>query len=185
MRTAELLHYACRARNPEKLGLFYAELFEGQFLIQPVMAALGIALVKLNHPDALFDGLLEFWPWDVVWDSKECVFRRIAPQPSPTSYGHLAVKVAMQREAVIAELDRRKIPYRIEPRGPGFTVPTIDDPEGNMIELFPNVDTMPVPPEALIAPQSVGQVYAALRQKFAERTATHPAGAGYPLTFLD
>jgi hypothetical protein len=175
MRTTELLHYACRARNPEKLGMFYADLFEGQFLVQPIMAALGIALVKLNHPEALFDGLLEFWPWDVIWDSRSASFAGRAAA-SPTSYGHVAVKVAMDRDAVIAELDRRRIVYRIEPR-PRLHGADHRRSGGNMIELFPNVDTMPVPPEAR-SPRTVGQVYAALRQKFAERAATiRPARA--------
>ena len=94
MKTSEILHYAFRARNPEKLAHFYAELFEGQFLLHPVMTGLGIIIVKLNHPEALFDGLLELWPWDVVWDSEAAVFRKVQPRPAPTSYGHLAVKVA-------------------------------------------------------------------------------------------
>ena len=71
---------------------WYAELFEGQFFIHPVMSALGIVIVKINHPEAVFDGLLEFWPWDLEWDGQACVFRKIEPQPSPTSYGHAAVE---------------------------------------------------------------------------------------------
>jgi hypothetical protein len=68
VQTSELLHYAFRARDTEGLGHFYADVFEGRFFLHPVMTGLGIILVKLNHPEALFHGLLEFWPWDVVWD---------------------------------------------------------------------------------------------------------------------
>src|SRR3989304_2971293 len=107
MRTSELLHFAFRARDPLALGRWYAELFEGQFFLHPVMSALGIVIVKLNHPNAVFDGLVEFWPWDLVWDGDAAVFRKVEPQPSPTSYGHAAVKVAADAEAIRAELDRR------------------------------------------------------------------------------
>ena len=94
MKTSELLHFAFRARDPLALGRWYAELFEGQFFVHPVMSALGIVIVKINHPEAVFDGLLEFWPWDLEWDGAAGVFRKIEARPSPTSYGHAAVKVA-------------------------------------------------------------------------------------------
>ena len=58
MKTSELLHFAFRARDPLALGRWYAELFEGQFFVHPVMSALGIVIVKINHPEAVFDGLL-------------------------------------------------------------------------------------------------------------------------------
>src|SRR5215475_8317402 len=87
MKTSELLHFAFRARDPLGLGRWYAELFEGQFFPHPVMSALGIVVVKINHPEAVFDGLLEFWPWDLVWDGAACVFRKIEPQASRTSLG--------------------------------------------------------------------------------------------------
>jgi catechol 2,3-dioxygenase-like lactoylglutathione lyase family enzyme len=181
MRTDCLLHYAFRARDPDRLGAFYADVFEGQYFLHPVMTGLGIVIVKLNHPEAVFAGLLEFWPWDVVWDSSAAVFRRIKPQPSPTSYGHLAVKVNAPTEEVTAELDRRGITYRMEPRSLDLFIPTIDDPEGNMIELFPNVDTMPLPPEALCPPAQAPLLMAALRQRFARLTAHLPPEQGYPL----
>jgi hypothetical protein len=75
MRTSELLHYAFRANDPHRLAHFYADLFEAPFFLHPVMTPLGILMVKLNHPEAIFHGLLEFWPWDVVWDGHACVFR--------------------------------------------------------------------------------------------------------------
>ena len=82
MKTSELLHFAFRARDPLTLGRWYAELFEGQFFLHPVMSALGIVIVKINHPEAVFDGLLEFWPWDLEWDGQAAVFRKIEPRPS-------------------------------------------------------------------------------------------------------
>ena len=41
------------------------------------MNGLGIILLKLNQPDALFHGLMEFWPWDVIWDGHAAAFRRV------------------------------------------------------------------------------------------------------------
>jgi len=181
MRTSELLHFAFRARDPERLGHFYADLFEGEFFIHPVMCGLGIVIVKLNHPEAVFDGLLEFWPWDVVWDGAAAVFRKVEPRPSPASYGHLAVKVAADREAILAELKRRGLSGRLEPRATGFLIPVVDDPEGNMIELFPNVDTMPLPPEAFCPREKAREVLAAVRRRFAAETKDRPASDGYPL----
>ena len=66
MKTSDLLHFAFRARDPLRLAKWYADLFEGQFFIHPVMSALGIVLVKLNHPEEVFNGLIEFWPWDIA-----------------------------------------------------------------------------------------------------------------------
>ncbi|HEX3600749.1 MAG TPA: hypothetical protein VHU84_11440 [Lacipirellulaceae bacterium] len=149
MKTLELLHFAFRARDPLALGKWYADLFEGQFLIHPVMSALGIVIVKLNHPEAVFDGLLEFWPWDLHWDGAAGVFRRIVPQPSTTSYGHAAVKVAADAETIGRELSMRGIAFRMEPRALTLLVPVIDDPEGNMIELFPNIAHVELPTKAL------------------------------------
>lgn len=181
MRTTDLLHYAFRARDPEKLGHFYADLLEGDFFLQPVMTGLGIIIVKLNRPQALFDGLLEFWPWDVVWDGAAAVFRKVQPAPSPTSYGHLAVKVALSSAQIVAELQRRGIPHRMEPRAPGFFIPTIDDPEGNMIELFPNLDHLDVPPEAFCPRDKAKDAIAALRRQFEETNARRRLEEGYPL----
>src|SRR5262245_10015320 len=169
MRTSELLHFAFRSPDPLRLGLWYADLFEGRFLVHPVMSGLGIVLVKLNHPEAVYDGLLEIWPWDVVWDGQAAVFRRVSPQPSPTSYGHVALKVSATADAILAELDRRGIAHRLEPRGTGLVIPVIDDPEGNMIELFPNVDHVELPAGAFCQPEQVEQVMAAMRERLEQR----------------
>ena len=185
MKTSELLHFAFRARDPLALGRWYATLFEGQFFVHPIMSALGIVIVKINHPEAVFDGLLEFWPWDLVWDGAVGVFRKVAPQPSPTSYGHAAVKVAAEASAIRAELDRRGVPYRMEHRVMGFEIPVIDDPEGNMVELFPNVDNIPLPSKALCPPEHIDAALAQIQAGFAELTKNLKPEDGVPLLLFE
>jgi hypothetical protein len=185
MKTSDLLHFAFRARDPLALGRWYAELFEGQFFLHPVMSALGIVIVKINRPEAVFDGLLEFWPWDLEWDGHAAVFRKVAPQPSPTSYGHAAVKVVADIPTICSELDRRGISHRLEPRATGFLIPVIDDPEGNMIELFPNIDHMPIPPKALCPPEHIDAALAELRAGLAELTKNLDPADGVPLLLFE
>ena len=185
MRTSELLHFAFRARDPLALGRWYAELFDGQFLVHPVMSALGIVIVKINHPEAVFDGLLEFWPWDLEWDGHAAVFRKIEPRPSPTSYGHAAVKVAADADTICAELKRRGIPCRMEPRATGFLIPVVDDPEGNMVELFPNVDHMPLPGKALCPPEQLDAALAQIRTAFTEFAKNLDPADGVPLLLFE
>jgi catechol 2,3-dioxygenase-like lactoylglutathione lyase family enzyme len=185
MKTSELLHFALRARDPLALGRWYAELFEAQFLVHSVMAALGIVMVKLNHPEALFHGLVEFWPWDLEWDGASASFRKITPQPSPTSYGHAAVKVAADADTICAELERRGIPFRMEPRAIGFLIPVVHDPEGNMIELFPNVAHMQVPENALCPPEHIDVTLAQVKAGFAEITKEMNLANGVPLFLFE
>lgn len=185
MKTSELLHFAFRARDPLTLGRWYAALFEGQFFVHPVMSALGIVIVKINHPEAVFDGLLEFWPWDIEWDGQAAVFRKIAPQPSPTSYGHAAVKVRADATAICEELKRRGIAYRMEPRATGFLIPVIDDPEGNMIELFPNIDHMELPAKALCPAEHIDAALAQVRAAFSELSQGLQPADGVPLLLFE
>jgi hypothetical protein len=185
MKTSELLHFAFRARDPLALGKWYAELFEGQFFVHPVMSALGIVIVKINHPEAVFDGLLEFWPWDLEWDGQAAVFRRIEPRPTPTSYGHAAVKVAADAQTICNELKRRGILHRMEPRATGFLIPVVDDPEGNMVELFPNIDNMPMPGKALCAPQHIDAALIQIRAAFAELSKNLGPEHGIPLLLFE
>jgi hypothetical protein len=185
MRTSELLHFAFRARDSLALGRWYAELFEGQFFIHPVMSAMGIVIVKLNHPEAVFDGLLEFWPWDIEWDGRAAVFRRVEPRPTPTTYGHAAVKVAVDAESICAELSRRGIAYRMEPRATGFLIPVVDDPEGNMVELFPNIDHMPLPGKALCPPEHIDAALAQVRAAFTELSKNLDPSDGVPLLLFE
>lgn len=185
MKTSELLHFAFRARDPLKLGRWYADLFEGHFFVHPVMSALGIVIVKINHPEAVFDGLLEFWPWDIAWDGQAAVFRRIVPQPSPTSYGHAAVKVRADANAICDELKRRGIAYRMEPRATEFLIPMIDDPEGNMIELFPNIDHLELPAKALCPPEHIDAALAQARAAFSEISRGLQPADGVPLLLFE
>lgn len=181
MQASELLHFAFRAKNPLGLGEWYAELFDGQFFLHPVMSALGIVMVKLNHPEAVFHGLLEFWPWDVVWEGELAAFRKVEPRPSPTSYGHVALKIASPTHAIVAELTRRGIPHRLEPRGPGFLIPVIDDPEGNMIELFPNVAHLELPPVAFCPREKARAAFAVLKARLKEKVGDVTMGKSVPL----
>jgi hypothetical protein len=185
MKTSELLHFAFRARDPLALGRWYAELFEGQFFIHPVMSSLGIVIVKINHPEAVFDGLLEFWPWDIEWDGHAAVFRKIEPRPTPTSYGHAAVKVAADTATIVNELQRRGIAYRIEPRATGYLIPVIDDPEGNMIELFPNIDHIQLPAKALCPPQHIDAALSEVRAAFEQLTRNLSPADGVPLLLFE
>ena len=185
MKTSDLLHFAFRAKDPLALGRWYAALFEGQFFVHPVMSALGIVMVKINHPEAVFDGLIEFWPWDLIWDGHATVFRKIKPEPSPTSYGHAAVKVMASADEICAELKRRGIPYRMEPRASGFLIPVIDDPEGNMIELFPGIDHLPLPPKALCPPEHIDAALAEIRAGFAALTKNFNPADGVPLLLFE
>lgn len=185
MKTSELLHFAFRARDPLALAKWYAELFEGRFFLHPVMSALGIMLVKLNHPEEVFNGLVEFWPWDIEWDGAAAVFRKISPQPSPTSYGHAAVKVAANVETITNELRGRGIAYRLEPRATGFLIPVIDDPEGNMIELFPNLAHIELPANALCPLQQIDAALAQIRAAFEATAKDLQLGGGYPLLMFE
>jgi hypothetical protein len=185
MRTSEILHFAFRSRDPLKSGRWYAELFDGQFLFHPVMTALGIVIVKLNHPEALFDGILEFWPWDVIWDGKAAVFRKVEAQPSPTSYGHVAIKVAADAATIAAELENRGIPHRFEPRGVGMMIPVVDDPEGNMVELFPNIDHQELPPQAFCPRERADEVIAQVTEAFEKAAAELKVEDGVPLMLFE
>jgi hypothetical protein len=185
MKTSELLHFAFRARDPLALGKWYAALFEGQFFVHPVMSAMGIVIVKINHPEAVFNGLLEFWPWDLEWDGRAAVFRRIEPRPTPTSYGHAAVKVAAEADAICDELRRRGIAYRLEPRATGFLIPVVDDPEGNMVELFPNIDNLPLPGKALCPPDRIDAALAEVRAGFQQLAKNLDPAAGVPLLLFE
>ena len=181
MKAECILHYAFRARDPQAMGKFYAELFDGKFFLHPVMTGLGIVIVKISA-GGCFVGLLEFWPWDVEWFGEAGEFRRVKAQPpAGISYGHLALKIPQDPSQVTAELDRKGVKWHMEPRAPGFSIPCITDPEGNMIELFCNIDDMPLPPEALCPPEHAAGAIKAIREQFAEKTKNHPAGRGYPL----
>jgi hypothetical protein len=142
-------------------------------------------IVKINHPEAVFDGLLEVWPWDLEWDGQACVFRRIESRPSLTSYGHMALKVAADAPTICAELERRGIAFRMEPRAMGFLIPVVDDPEGNMIELFPNVDNISLPGKSLCPPEHIDAALAEVRAAFGQLTKNLNEADGVPLLLFE
>jgi hypothetical protein len=176
-----LSHSAFRARDLLALGRWYAALSEGRFFICPVMSALGLVIVTINRPEAVLHGLLEFWPWDLEWDGNACVFRKSEARPSPTSYGHAALKVAADARTICEELERRGIAYRMEPRATGFLIPVVDDPEGNMIELFPNVDHLVLPEKSLCLPEHIDAALAKVRAAFGQLAQNLESADGVPL----
>jgi hypothetical protein len=176
---------AFRAHDPLTLGRWYAELFEGQFFIHPVMSALGIMIVKINHPEAVFDGLIELWPRDLQWDGQACVFRKIDARLSPTSYGHVAVKVTADARTIGSELERHGVAFRMEPRATGLVIPVVYDPEGNMIELFPNIDNIPLPANALCPPEHIDAALAEVRATFSLLTKNLNQADGVPLLLFE
>ena len=181
MNIAELLHYAFRANDPLALAEFYADLFEGKFFLHPTLTGLGIVMVKFNHPELLWHGLVEFWPWDLVWDSEMLRFRRITPKPTPTSYGHVAFQMNQTIEQMRGDLERRSITYHIEPRGVNLKILTVYDPEDNLIELFPVDGDHDYPGDWVHDRVGIRQAVFSIRKRFAEATASIPPEQGYPL----
>jgi len=141
MKVSSFLHCALRSPDPVRIGKFYADLFECGFFIHPVLAGLGVVMVKIASPESVFRGLLEFWPLDVYWDGATASLRKIPPGPIPMQ-AHVAFRVDRTKEEILEILTARGLQARYEPRGPGFYIVGFDDPDGNFVELFPNVETM-------------------------------------------
>ena len=184
MKASSLLHCAFRSPDPVRLGKFYAEIFECGFYIHPVLSGLGIVMVKLAHPEAVYRGLLEFWPEDLYWNGEKQRFER-----RPTAYtpaqNHIAVRVDEEREKIFATLEGRVANVRYEARGPGFQIVCFDDPDGNFVEVFPNLETVPMPPEAFCSVDELDGVMADLA-RYAEAEAVADTETGltvYPLVF--
>ena len=76
------------------------------------------------------------------------------------------LKVAADAETICDELTKRGIAYRMEPRAMGFLIPVMDDPEGNMIELFPNIAHVELPGKALCPPEQIDAALAQIRAGF-------------------
>jgi hypothetical protein len=57
----------------------------------------------------------------------------------------------------------RGIAARYEPRGPGLVIVGFDDPDGNFVELFPNIETIELPPQAFCDAQELDRVMAECR----------------------
>ncbi len=73
----------------------------------------------------------------------------------------------------------------MEPRGMGFLIPVIDDPEGNMIELFPNIAHLELPDKALCPPQHIEAALTQIRADFAAMTQGLDPNDGVPLLLFE
>lgn len=147
MKVSGFLHCAFRSSDPVRIGKFYARLFECDFFIHPVLSGLGIVMVKIANPESVYRGLLEFWPLDLHWDGVEGCFRRVAPG-AQSAQTHVALRVDQPKEEILEALRQGGIDARYELRGPGFQIVCFDDPDGNFVEVFPNIETVAMPPDA-------------------------------------
>ena len=159
MKASGFLHCALRSPNPIRIGKFYADLFECGFFIHPVLSGLGVIMVKIANPESVFRGLLEFWPLDVHWDGTTASIRKIPAGPIPMQ-NHVAFRVDRPKEEILKMLTAKGIAARYEPRGPGIVVVSFDDPDGNFVELFPDIETMELSPEALCTAENLDRVMA-------------------------
>ena len=73
----------------------------------------------------------------------------------------------------------------MEPRATGFMIPVVDDPEGNMVELFPNIDHMPLPGKALCPPAHIDAALAEVRAAFAQLMQNLDPADGVPLMLFE
>lgn len=184
MKASSLLHCAFRSADPVRLGKFYAEIFECGFYVHPVLSGLGIVMLKLANPEALYRGLLEFWPADLHWNGEKARFERKPAAFTPVQ-NHIAVRVDQTREEIFAALEGRVNNARYEARGPGFQIVCFDDPDGNFVEVFPNIDTVPLPPEAYCTIEELDGVMAELA-RYAEAEVEVDEASGtkvYPLVY--
>ncbi len=46
---------------------------------------------------------------------------------------------------------------------PGFLIPLTHEPEGNMIELFPSIENVPLPEKAVCPPEHIDEALAQVR----------------------
>ncbi|HEY5743869.1 MAG TPA: VOC family protein [Terrimicrobiaceae bacterium] len=159
MKVSGFLHCAIRSPDPARIGKFYAELFECGFFIHPVLAGLGVVMVKVTNAESVFRGILEFWPLDLWWDGSTASLRRVAPGPTPMQ-SHVAFRVDRPKEEILQILREKGILARYEPRGPGFIIVGFDDPDGNFVELFPDVETMELSPGAYCTSRELDRVMA-------------------------
>jgi hypothetical protein len=105
--------------------------FSRAFFIHPVLAGLGIVIVKIANPESVFRGTLEFWPLDVQWDGATASLRTIPAGPLPMQ-NHVAFRMDLAKEEIFEKLISRGIAARYEPRRPGLAIVGFDDPDGNL-----------------------------------------------------
>ena len=65
------------------------------------------------------------------------------------------------------------------------TVGSFDDPEGNMVELFPNIDNVPLPGKALCPIEHIEAALAEVRRAFDELTKGLSPEEGVPLLLFE
>lgn len=159
MKASGFLHCALRSADPVRIGKFYAELFESGFFIHPVLSGLGVVIVKVANPESVFRGILEFWPLDIQWDGATTSMRRI-PGGLPPMQNHVAFRVDLAKEEILEILTSRGIAARYEPRSGGLVIVGFDDPDGNFVELFPNIETVELPPQAFCSAQELDRAMA-------------------------
>ena len=145
-----------------RIGKFYADLFEAAFLIHPLLSGLGVVIVKVANPESVFRGIVEFWPLDIQWDGATGSIRRI-PGGLPPMQNHVAFRVDLAKEEIFELLTLRGIAARYEPRSGGVVIVGFDDPDGNFVELFPNIETTELPPQASCDAQELDLVMAECR----------------------
>lgn len=67
----------------------------------------------------------------------------------------------------------------------GFLIPVIDDPEGNMVELFPNVDHVSLPGKAFCPLEQIDAALGAIQKSFAEVSKGLNPADGVPLLLFE
>ena len=159
MKASSFLHCALRSPDPVRIGKFYACLFDCSFFIHPVLTGLGVVMVKIASPESVFRGILEFWPLDLHWDGPTASIRKTAPGPM-SMQTHVAFRVDRSKEEILETLTAQDVNARYEPRGRGLIIVGFDDPDGNFVEIFPDVETMELPPEALCHAQDLERIMA-------------------------
>jgi catechol 2,3-dioxygenase-like lactoylglutathione lyase family enzyme len=162
VKASGFLHCALRSPDPVRIGKFYADLFEAGFFIHPFLSALGVVIVKIANPEFVFRGILEFWPLDIQWDGATASMHRIPGGLAPMQ-NHVAFRVDLAKEEIFEMLTSRGIAARYEPRSAGVVIVAFDDPDGNFVELFPNIETTELPPQAFCDAQELDRVMAECR----------------------
>jgi hypothetical protein len=73
----------------------------------------------------------------------------------------------------------------MEPRATGLLIAVVNDPEGNMIELFLNIDKISLPGKALCPPEHIDAALAQVREAFGRLTKNLDEADGVPLLLFE
>jgi hypothetical protein len=129
-----------------------------RLFIHPVLAGLGVVIVKIASPESVFRGLLEFWPLDLLWDGASFPSQdseKPSPDAEPCGSSRRLVQGANSRGA---KPERNRCTLRA-PRH-RLDIVGFDDPDGNFVEVFPGIETADLPPEAFSASGELERVMA-------------------------